>query len=149
MVEAVNRSLRGLSVRRSVHVCFSDYRSLWPAVLCLEDCHELQLEFANRDSRSLGTSADTRPGYAEVLPLFLAPGSPRVGLGVVDVHSDFLEPAELVRDRILYAAAVLGPERLEINPDCRLRTRTWQVAYEKLTRLVEGTRLAERALNAE
>lgn len=67
MVEAVNRALRGLDVRRSIHVCFSDYRSLWPAVLALERCHELQLEFANRDSRSLGTHADDRPGYAAVL----------------------------------------------------------------------------------
>jgi 5-methyltetrahydropteroyltriglutamate--homocysteine methyltransferase len=146
MVEAVNRALRGLPVRRSVHVCFSDYRSLWPAVLDLEDCHELQLEFANRDSRALGTGAEDRPGYADVLRLFATPGSPGVGLGVLDVHTDFVEPAELVRDRILYAASVLGPERIEVNPDCGLRTRTWEIAYEKLARMVEGARLAEASL---
>jgi 5-methyltetrahydropteroyltriglutamate--homocysteine methyltransferase len=145
-VEAVNRALHGLDVRRSVHVCFSDYCSLWPAVLQLEHCHELQLEFANRDSRTPGTRAEDRPGYAEVLPLFRAEGSPRVGLGVVDVHTDFIEPAELVRDRILYATRVLSPERIEINPDCGLRTRSWDVAYEKLARMVEGARLAEAAL---
>lgn len=147
MVEAVNRALHGLSARRSVHVCFSDYRSLWPAVCALEDCHELQLEFANRDARSLGTRAEDRPGYADLLPLFRTPGSPGVGLGVVDVHTDFVEPAELVRDRILYAARMLDPDRIEINPDCGLRTRTWDVAYEKLARMVEGARLAESGLN--
>lgn len=146
MVEAVNRALDGLDVRRSVHVCFSDYRSLWPAVLELEHCHELQLEFANRDSRSLGTSAADRPGYAEILPRFRTEGSPGVGLGVLDVHTDFVEPAELVRDRILYATRVLETDRIEINPDCGLRTRSWDVAYEKLARMVEGTRLAEAAL---
>jgi 5-methyltetrahydropteroyltriglutamate--homocysteine methyltransferase len=146
MVEAVNLALRGLDVRRSVHVCFSDYRSLWPAVLELEHCHELQPEFANRDSHSPGTRAEDRPGYAAVLPFFRTEGSPRVGLGVVDVHTDFVEPAELVRDRILYATRVLEPERIEINPDCGLRTRTWDVAYEKLARMVEGARLAEAAL---
>ena len=146
MVEAVNRAFRGLRVRRSVHVCFSDYRALWPAVLELEDCHELQLEFANRDSRRPGTRAADRPGYAEILPLFRTPGSPRAGLGVIDVHTDFVEPAELVRDRILYAAGVLEPDRLEVNPDCGLRTRSWEIAYEKLARMVEGTRLAETAL---
>jgi 5-methyltetrahydropteroyltriglutamate--homocysteine methyltransferase len=146
MVEAVNRALRGLDVRRSVHVCFSDYRSLWPAVLELEHCHELQLEFANRDSRSPGTRAEDRPGYAEILPRFRAGGSPGVGLGVLDVHTDFVEPAELVRDRILYATRVLAPDRIEVNPDCGLRTRSWEVAYEKLARMVEGTRLAEAAL---
>lgn len=147
MVEAVNRSLDGLDVRRSVHVCFSDYRSLWPAVCGLEQCHELQLEFANRDSHSLGTRAEDRPGYAEILPLFRTPGSPGVGLGVLDVHTDFVEPAELVRDRILYAAGVIEPDRIEVNPDCGLRTRSWAVAYEKLARMVEGTRLAERELD--
>jgi 5-methyltetrahydropteroyltriglutamate--homocysteine methyltransferase len=147
MVEAVNRALRGVAAQRSVHVCFSDYRSLWPAVCGLEDCHELQLEFANRDSRALGTRAEDRPGYAEVLPLFRTPGSPGVGLGVVDVHTDEIEPAELVRDRILFAARLLGPERIEVNPDCGLRTRTWEVAYEKLARMVEGTRMAEEELN--
>jgi 5-methyltetrahydropteroyltriglutamate--homocysteine methyltransferase len=146
MVEAVNLALQGLDVRRSVHVCFSDYRSLWPAVLGLEHCHELQLEFANRDARTPGTRAEDRPGYAAVLPLFRAEGSPRVGLGVLDVHTDFVEPAELVRDRILYATRVLEPDRIEVNPDCGLRTRTWDVAYEKLARMVEGARLAEAAL---
>lgn len=149
MVEAFNLALHGLAVRRSLHVCFSDYRSLWPAVLELDDCHELQLEFANRDSRALGTTAGDRPGYAEVLPLFRTVGSPRVGLGVLDVHTDFVEPAELVRDRILYAARVLEPDRIEVNPDCGLRTRSWDVAYEKLARMVEGTRLAEAALSGE
>lgn len=146
MVEAVNAALRGLDVRRSVHVCFSDYRSLWPAVLELEDCHELQLEFANRDFRSPGTRAEDRPGYAGILPFFRTEGSPRVGLGVLDVHTDFVEPAELVRDRILYATRVLPPDRIEVNPDCGLRTRGWEVAYEKLARMVEGARLAEDLL---
>jgi 5-methyltetrahydropteroyltriglutamate--homocysteine methyltransferase len=71
-----------------------------------------------------------------------------VGLGVLDIHSDFVEPADLVRDRILYAAEVLGdPERIQVNPDCGLRTRSWDVVYEKLANMVQGTRLAEEALN--
>ncbi len=146
-VEAYNKAVDGLDVRSSLHVCFSDYRLLWPHVLELENCLELQLEFANRDSRVLGTGGAARPGYE---PLFLfQEGGPAVGLGVVDVHTDFVEPAELVRDRILYAAAVLGPARIAgVNPDCGLRTRSWDVAFEKLRKMVEGTRLAETELNA-
>ena len=71
----------------------------------------------------------------------------KVGLGVIDIHTNFIEPPELVRDRILYAAGVLGPERLEVNTDCGLRTRTWEVSLEKLKNMVEGARLAERELN--
>jgi 5-methyltetrahydropteroyltriglutamate--homocysteine methyltransferase len=149
VVLGFNTALAGLPVRKSLHICYSDYTTLWPAVLDLEDCDELQLELANRDSHELGTRDDDRPGYALTLPLFRQEGSPAVGLGVLDIHTDFVEPAELVRDRILYAARVLGgPERIRVNPDCGLRTRSWDVAYEKLARMVEGTRLAEAALGA-
>jgi 5-methyltetrahydropteroyltriglutamate--homocysteine methyltransferase len=131
-----------------MHICFSDYGALWPHVLELDDCLELQLEFANRDSRELGTGDDDRPGYRDTLRLFKEHGYPNVGLGVLDIHSDFVEPAELVRDRILYAVDVLkDPARIQVNPDCGLRTRTWDVVYEKLCSMVEGTRLAEEVLN--
>jgi 5-methyltetrahydropteroyltriglutamate--homocysteine methyltransferase len=149
VVLGFNVALDGVAAeKKSMHICFSDYGALWPAVLELEDCLELQLEFANRDSRELGTRDEDRPGYAETLRRFREHGYPGVGLGVLDIHSDFLEPAELVRDRILYAVEALGgPERIQVNPDCGLRTRSWDVVYEKLSRMVEGTRLAEEALN--
>jgi methionine synthase II (cobalamin-independent) len=35
-----------------------------------------------------------------------------------------------------------------VNPDCGLRTRSWDVVYEKLSNMVQGTRLAEQVLNA-
>ena len=67
---------------------------------------------------------------------------------MLDIHSDFIEPAELVRDRILYAVDTIGdPSRVAVNPDCGLRTQAWEVAYEKLARMVEGTRMAEDVLN--
>lgn len=148
VVEGFNASVRGVRAKKSMHICFSDYRRLWPHVLELEDCLELQLEFANRDSRDLGTRHEDRRGYADTLKLFSEYGYPGVGLGVVDIHSDFIEPPELVRDRILYAVDVLGdPGRIQVNPDCGLRTRSWDVVYEKLKNMVEGTRLAEDVLN--
>jgi 5-methyltetrahydropteroyltriglutamate--homocysteine methyltransferase len=148
VVEGFNEATKGVDAKKSMHICFSDYQALWPAVLELDDCLELQLEFANRDSRELGTRDEDRPGYEDTLKLFKEHGYPNVGLGVLDIHSDFVEPAELVRDRILYAAEALGnPERIQVNPDCGLRTRSWDVVYEKLANMVQGTRLAEEALN--
>jgi 5-methyltetrahydropteroyltriglutamate--homocysteine methyltransferase len=149
VVEGFNQATRGVEAKKSMHICFSDYSALWPAVLELDDCLELQLEFANRDSRELGTGHADRPGYADTLRLFKEHGYPNVGLGVLDIHSDFVEPAELVRDRILYAVEVLGdPQRIQVNPDCGLRTRGWDVVYEKLSNMVQGARLAEQVLNA-
>src|SRR5829696_2951672 len=147
VVETFNATREGVPARASMHICFSDYNSLFPHVERLDDCYELQLEFSNRDSRDLGTSPEDRPGY-EVLERFAESAwDGKIGLGVIDIHTDFIEPPELVRDRILYASRVLGPERIEVNTDCGLRTRTWEVSLGKLKNMVEGTRLAEEALN--
>jgi 5-methyltetrahydropteroyltriglutamate--homocysteine methyltransferase len=147
VVEAFNVTREGVDARASMHICFSDYNSLFPHIEALDDCYELQLEFSNRDSRELGTKAEDRFGY-DVLERFAGSAwDGKIGLGVIDIHTNFIEPPELVRDRILYAARVLGPERIEVNTDCGLRTRTWEVALGKLKNMVEGTRLAEEALN--
>jgi 5-methyltetrahydropteroyltriglutamate--homocysteine methyltransferase len=147
VVETFNATREGVPARASMHICFSDYNSLFPHVERLGYCYELQLEFSNRDSRDLGTSPEDRPGY-EVLERFAESAwDGKIGLGVIDIHTDFIEPPELVRDRILYASRVLGPERIEVNTDCGLRTRTWEVSLEKLKNMVEGTRLAEKELN--
>jgi 5-methyltetrahydropteroyltriglutamate--homocysteine methyltransferase len=147
VVETFNATREGVDARASMHICFSDYNSLFPHIEELDNCYELQLEFSNRDSRELGTRAEDRPGY-DVLSRFAESAwDGKVGLGVIDIHTNFIEPPELVRDRILYATRVLGPERIEVNTDCGLRTRTWEVSLEKLKNMVEGARLAEKELN--
>ena len=147
VVETFNATREGVNARASMHICFSDYNCLFPHVEQLDDCYELQLEFSNRDSREIGTKAEDRPGY-DVLGRFAESAwEGKIGLGVIDIHTNFIEPPELVRDRILYATRVLGPERIEANTDCGLRTRTWEVSLEKLKNMVEGARLAEKELN--
>src|ERR687885_2673730 len=147
VVETFNATREGVDARASMHICFSDYTALFPHIENLNDCYELQLEFSNRDSLELGRKAEDRPGY-DVLPMFRQSAwDGKIGLGVIDIHTDFVEPPELVRDRILYASEVLDPERIEVNTDCGLRTRTWEISLEKMKNMVEGTRLAEAALN--
>jgi 5-methyltetrahydropteroyltriglutamate--homocysteine methyltransferase len=147
VIETFNATREGVDALASMHICFSDYNSLFPHIEALDDCYELQLEFSNRDSRELGTKAEERPGY-DVLERFAESAwDGKIGLGVIDIHTNFIEPPDLVRDRILYATRVLGPEHLEVNTDCGLRTRTWEVSLEKLKNMVEGTRLAEKELN--
>jgi len=109
----------------------------------MENCAQYSLELANKDSVRLGTKDEDRPGY-NILKLFNDYNvSGRIGLGVTDIHSNFDEPAELVRDRIVYASSILGPQRINPSPDCGLRTRTWEVASKKMERAVQGARLAE------
>jgi len=113
----------------------------------MSGCRQFCVGFANYDSREHGTSADDRPGYEIIKRFRDLPYEPALGLGVLDIHTDFIEPPELVRDRILYAVDVFGgPERIHVTPDCGLRTRSWEVAYDKLRNMVEGVGLAEGAL---
>lgn len=148
-VESFNESVKGIAdqARFSIHLCFSEYRLFFPGILGLKGCKELAIELANKDTWTLGTKAKDRPGYAETLALWTEHDAPfDIGLGVLDVHTDQVESPELVRDRILFAANVLGPERLTINPDCGLRTRRWPVVEAKLRSMVEGTRMARKEL---
>ncbi|CAN5903055.1 methionine synthase [soil metagenome] len=147
VVETFNATCEEIDARCSMHICFSDYNCLFPHIEDLDDCYELQLEFSNRDSLETGTKAEDRPGYAILDKFRESTWDGKIGLGVIDIHTDFIEPPELVQDRILYAAEVLGPERIEVNTDCGLRTRTWEVSYEKLANMVEGARLADDKLN--
>lgn len=130
----------------SVHICFSEYNRLFPKIEEMEGTvQEFHMEYANRDSTELGVSESKRPGYSLLKTLadypFIA------GVGVIDVHSDFVEPPELVRDRVLYAVEVMGtPEKVFVAPDCGLRTRTWEVSYQKLCNMVEGVELAKKSL---
>ena len=146
-VESFNVSVEGLDCFFSTHLCFSDYDLFFPAIEGMSGCRQYCVGFANYDSRELGTTAADRPGYEVISKFRDLPYEPILGLGVLDIHTDFVESPELVRDRILYAVEVFGdPARIHVCPDCGLRTRSWDVAYEKLRALVEGARLAEEAL---
>lgn len=147
-VKAFNASTRGLSgAEFSTHICFSDYNLLFPYIQEMEGCAEYSLEFANKDSRKPGITDDDRPAY-QVLQRFVEHDIPgRIGLGVVEIHSQYDEPVELVRDRILYVAGMLkDPSRIRPQLDCGARPLPWEVAYRKMLRVVEGSRQAEQIL---
>jgi 5-methyltetrahydropteroyltriglutamate--homocysteine methyltransferase len=147
-VESFNASVDGLDCFFSTHLCFSDYNLFFPAIEGMSGCRQYCVGFANYDSRELGTAGADRPGYEVIAKFRDLPHEPILGLGVLDIHTDFVESPELVRDRILYAADVFGdPARLHVCPDCGLRTRSWEVAHDKLVNMVAGARLADEALN--
>ncbi len=137
-VEGFEESVRGLGAEFTMHICYSDYAKMVPAILEARSCREWALEFANREA----------PGHDpyELLRLFREHGDTRrFGLGVLDVHRDTVETADLVADRIARASRYLGdPGRVRVNPDCGLRTRSWDVIWAKLTRMVEGAALARQ-----
>jgi 5-methyltetrahydropteroyltriglutamate--homocysteine methyltransferase len=147
-VDSFNASVEGLNAMFSTHLCFSDYNLFFPAIERMEQCRQYAVGFANYDSRELGTTDEARPGYEVIKKFRDLPYKPALGLGVLDIHSDFIESPELVRDRVLYAVRVFGdPTRIHVTPDCGLRTRSWKVAYEKLRNMTAGVELARKELS--
>jgi len=165
-VEAWNETVKGFSCKFSNHTCYPSeigYERLAEYAPKLDKCSQLALEFANRDSTKLGTEDDDRGGY-ESLRGFVENGfDGEFGLGVVHVHDfagevstragrvqgrDIIETPELVRDRLVYASRVVGdPAKIWANPDCGLRTRSWDVALAKLQSVVKGAELAREVLD--
>ncbi len=146
-VDSFNASVDGLDGMFSTHLCFSDYNLFFPAIERMSECRQFAVGFANYDSRELGTAEDKRPGYHVIKKFRDLSYKPILGLGVLDIHTDFIESPELVRDRVIYAVNVFGdPNRIHVTPDCGLRTRSWKVAFEKLRNMSAGVDLARKEL---
>ncbi len=138
-VEAFNKAVEGVKATVTTHICYSDYNILLPYMNDMETV-QFALEFANRDTWERGVDDDKRRGYLFLKELKEHSYEREIGLGVVDVHTNRIEPVELIMDRIEYALKYIEPEKLFINPDCGLRTRTRDIAAQKLRNMVEATK---------
>ncbi|MFQ5940759.1 MAG: hypothetical protein ACE5KA_03570 [Nitrososphaerales archaeon] len=146
--KAINECVKGIDAKITVHACYSgnDYQALVPYSTEI-NVTQFALEFANRDSWKLGLTDDVRNGYSVLKSLKEHGYNGEIGLGVVDVHVNEIESPELVRDRLLYASKILDdPTKIYANPDCGLRTRTRNVAFEKIRSVVQGSELARQAI---
>ncbi|HVL82840.1 MAG TPA: hypothetical protein VM367_00890 [Pseudonocardia sp.] len=134
-IEAINIVTKDVPATWALHVCYGNryarplweghYDFLFPAVLDAS-VDQLVLEFG-------------RKGEAD-LPLLRRYGWDRaVGVGVVDVKTEQVEPAEVIRTRIRRALDVVPPDQMIVNPDCGLRHLPGDVARGKLRAMVDAT----------
>lgn len=139
-LEAINHVLEGIRGNRGVHICFGNYggqsiqkgfwRDLLPFLNGLKADH-LVLEFARRGYDELDVFRDLDPKIG-------------MGLSVVDIKDNLIEPADLIARRIENAAKILGPGRIPyVHPDCGFWMLQRSVADGKMKALVEGRNLYE------
>ena len=141
-VKAINAAVEGVDAHVTLHICYGNrygkpsfegsYRYLFPTILEAK-VHALSLEFARRGEEDL-----------QLFKEFKAPFT--LGLGVIDVKTQDVEPPTLVADRIRRALEVVPAERLVINPDCGCLHLPRDVAFAKLTAMVDGTRIVRAEL---
>jgi 5-methyltetrahydropteroyltriglutamate--homocysteine methyltransferase len=137
-IEALDRCVEGLRSTTAVHVCYGypqpgkprPVRDTYPTILAelnRSKVSQLALEFEG---------PDIDPRHLNACK------SKTVLFGCVFNSDETTETAEHVARRLLAAAEVLGPERIQAAPDCGLVMMSPHRAVEKLRIMVEGARLA-------
>lgn len=108
------------------HMCYAEFGDIVDAIAAM-DADVISIEA----SRS----------RMELLASFAAFHYPNeMGPGLYDIHSPRVPSVAEMEELLLRAAAVIAPERLWVNPDCGLKTRTWPEVTAALTNMVEAAR---------
>jgi 5-methyltetrahydropteroyltriglutamate--homocysteine methyltransferase len=121
VIEAMAIVTEPLSAHTITHICYGDFHNAYPKMLDIP-VDQIDLEFANSEYSLLDEFSEH-------------PFTKYVGLGISDVHSHELEPVEGLVDGIRRALKFIPPERIFVDPDCGLKTRTVDEAKEKLTNI--------------
>jgi len=123
---ALGAATSGLRAKTVTHICYGEFEKIYPKLLELP-VDQIDLEMANSNYDLLG--------------LFrVHPFTKEIGLGVIDVHSHLIETKEEVKEGIKKALGVLSPQQITVDPDCGLKTRTWEESKAKLQVMVEATK---------
>jgi 5-methyltetrahydropteroyltriglutamate--homocysteine methyltransferase len=141
-LDVISRTVQGVTVYISMHMCFGNYRAravghrsyrpLFPH-LGRAKVNQLALEFASRE-------------MAEIELLRELPRTMDVAVGLIDVKNTWVEPAELVADRLRTVLKYVDPERVSVTPDCGFSQTARHVAVAKARAMVDGVRLVREEL---
>ncbi len=113
--EAMGRITKGLHAKTIKHICHGDcYGDFAPQYdeLVKMPVAQFDLEMPNS-------------GY-DLIEVMRKKGFHKIGLGVLDVHAHKVESVEEVVKRIKLALEFLPPEKIYVDPDCGLKTSTWE-----------------------
>jgi 5-methyltetrahydropteroyltriglutamate--homocysteine methyltransferase len=141
-LDVIARTVEGVNAKISMHMCFGNYRGravgwrsyapLFPH-LASAKVHQLALEFASRE-------------MAEIELLKQIPAPMEVAVGLVDVKNTWIEPPELVAQRLRQTLKYIEPERVHVTPDCGFSQTARFIAQKKLASMVEGVRIVRKEL---
>lgn len=134
-IETMSVVTKGIKSKTISHICYGDFSKIYPRLLDLP-VDQLDLEFANSNFSNLEIFRNPR-------------FSKEIAVGVVDAHSHIIETKEQVKANIRKALEVFPLEKVYIDPDCGLKTRTVEEAKAKLKVMVEAVREIKKELGIE
>ena len=146
-IEALNHALRGLSQDRiRYHICWGSWHGPHTTDIPLKDIVDLVLS-VNAGAYSVEAGNVRHEHEWRVWENGMLPGGKLLIPGVVSHATNIVEHPQVVADRIVRYAKVVGRENIIASTDCGLGGRIHpQIAWAKLEALVEGARLASREL---
>jgi len=147
-VEALNLSLRGIPEDRvRMHTCWGSSHHPHRADIPLDQVLDLFLQ-VNVGAYSLEASNPRHDHDWRTWERFKLPEGKSLIPGVIGHFTDFIEHPELVKERIVKYASVVGKENVIAGVDCGLGTRVGSesILWVKFESMVEGARLASEEL---
>ena len=147
-IDALNHALRGIPVDRvRFHMCWGSYHGPHKYDIALSDIIDLILR-VNAECYSIEASNPCHEHEWRVWQEVKLPAGKSLMPGVVGHATDFIEHPQLVADRLLRYAPIVGRENLIAGTDCGLGSRVGhpQIVWAKFAALAEGARIASARL---
>ncbi len=114
------------------HMCYSEFNDIIDAIAAM-DADVLLIENARSDAE-----------FLEVFKEFDYRNE--IGPGVYDIHSPRVPPVEEMADQLQASLGVLAGSQVWVNPDCGLKTRTYDECLPALRNMVEAARRVRASL---
>jgi 5-methyltetrahydropteroyltriglutamate--homocysteine methyltransferase len=147
-VEALNHALRGIPQDRvRLHVCWGSYHGPHKYDIPLKDIVGLILQ-VRAECYSIEASNPRHEHEWRVWETVKLPQGKSLMPGVVGHASDFIEHPQLVAERLVRYAELVGRENVIAGTDCGLGTRVGhpKICWAKFEAMAEGARLATKEL---
>jgi 5-methyltetrahydropteroyltriglutamate--homocysteine methyltransferase len=146
-VDALNQALKGLPEDRvRYHICWGSWHGPHTHDLPLRHVVDLMLRIT-AGAYSLEAANPRHEHEWKIWQDVKLPDGKILIPGVVTHHTNIVEHPELVADRIIRYANLVGRENIVAGTDCGMGFRVHpQIAWAKLKALAEGARLAGKHL---
>jgi len=146
-VDALNQALKGLPEDRvRYHICWGSWHGPHTHDLPLRNVVDLMLKIT-AGAYSLEAANPRHEHEWKIWQDVKLPEGKILIPGVVTHHTNVVEHPELVADRIVRYASLVGRENVIAGTDCGMGFRVHpQIAWAKLKALAEGARLASKQL---
>jgi 5-methyltetrahydropteroyltriglutamate--homocysteine methyltransferase len=147
-VEAMNQALKGIPEDRvRLHVCWGSYKGPHKFDIALRDIIDLIFK-VKAECYSIEASNPRHDHEWRVFEEVKLPAGKSLMPGVIGHASDFIEHPELVAQRLIRYADLVGKENVIAGTDCGIGTRVGhpKICWEKFKAMAEGSRLATKQL---